>query len=50
MSEEEKREQRMMEEIAEFVFRFNAKYDAMLNIKIKPMKAKKTLKKEGDSE
>lgn len=43
-------EQRMMEEIAEFVFRFNAKYDAMLDIKIKPMKAKKTLKKEGDSE
>ncbi len=38
-------EQKMMEEIAEFVFRFNAKYDALLDIKIKPMKAKKCLKR-----
>ena len=41
-------EQRMMEEIAEFVFRFNAKYDAMLDIKIKPIKTTKKKHKRKD--
>ena len=43
-----KEEQRMMKEIAEFVFRFNAKYDALLDIKIKPRKKTKKNSKRRD--
>ena len=45
-------EHRMMEELAEFVFRFNAKYDAMLDIKIKPRKRikKNSKRKDGVNE
>lgn len=31
-------EQKMLEELAEFVLRFNEKYQVLLNIKIKPMR------------
>lgn len=31
-------EQKMMEEIAEFLLRFNERYEVLLEIKIKPMK------------
>lgn len=34
-------EQKMLEELAEFVLRFNEKYQVLLNIKIKPMKGEK---------
>ncbi len=34
-------EQKMLEELAEFVLRFNKKYNVLLNIKIKPMKSGK---------
>ena len=34
-------EQKMLEELAEFVLRFNEKYNVLLNIKIKPMKSGK---------
>ncbi len=36
-------EQKMLEELAEFVLRFNEKYNVLLNIKIKPMKNRKGL-------
>lgn len=48
MTKEE--EQAMMRELAEFIFRFGEKYNVLLDIKVKPIKAKKRLKKEGDSE
>ena len=34
------REQAMMEELAEFIFRFGEKYDVLLDIKVKPRKVK----------
>lgn len=40
MTKEE--EQQMMEELAEFIFRFGEKYDVLLDIKVKPRKHKKT--------
>ena len=38
---EKDEEQRMLEELAEFVLRFNEKYHVLLNVKIKPMKNRK---------
>ncbi|MBQ8803239.1 MAG: hypothetical protein IJZ53_06385 [Tyzzerella sp.] len=43
-------EQKMMEEVAEFVFRFNTKYDALLDIKIKPRKRTKKNSERKDDE
>lgn len=37
-------EQKILEELAEFVLRFNEKYHVLLNVKIKPMKNRKGLK------
>lgn len=33
-------EQAMMQELAEFIFRFGEKYDVLLDIKVKPRKVK----------
>lgn len=41
-------EQRMMEELAEFVLKFNAKYDALLDVKVKPRKTTKNNSKRKD--
>ncbi len=40
MTEEEK-EQKMMEELAEFMLKFREKYHVLLEVKIKPMKTTK---------
>ncbi len=42
---EEEKEQKMMEELAEFVLKFNAKYEVLMDIKIKSMKVKKDIEK-----
>lgn len=36
----EKEEQMMMQELAEFIFRFGEKYDVLLDIKVKTRKMK----------
>ncbi len=48
MTKEE--EQMMMQELAEFIFRFGDKYDVLLDIKVKPRKTTKNNSKRKDDE
>jgi len=40
MVKNKKDEQQMMQELAEFIFRFGDKWDVLLDIKVKPRKVK----------
>lgn len=41
MQNNKETEQMMMQELAEFIFRFGEKYDVLLDIKVKPRRNKK---------
>ena len=41
-------ERKMMEELAEFIFRFGEKYNVLLDIKVKPRKTKSGDTNDGD--
>lgn len=40
MTKNKETEQIMMRELAEFIFEFGEKYDVLLDVKVKPRKAK----------